>query len=449
MFLLAIEVIQDLVPKSKYGIKSPYTMEAEFITYHNTANDADADNEISYMKNNDNEVSYHFAVDSEKVVQGIPVNRNAWHCGDGGNGTGNRKSIGVEVCHSLSGGEKYDMAEELASKFIAQLLHERGWGVNRVKEHNHWSGKNCPHRIRDEGRWNEIIDEIQNELDKLNGKEPSKKVVKTKSTSKPSNMSVVDYLESKGIDSSFANRKKLASKHGIKGYKGTASQNLDLLEALRKEVTISKKSSSKGDMETDSIVAYLKSINVDSSFSNREKLAKEHGIKGYEGTASQNTKLLAKVRKDGVAPKKSKPKGDMNTNSIVEYLQSISEDHSFSNRKKLASKYGIKNYKGTESQNTSLLKKLRGGSTTVKKTATKSSNGIKSIGKIEIVRVKNSAIIMNSPDRKNTTNIGTIAKGKTIAIAGSVRGKNNPDGYWEVIYSGKRAYISAQYGELI
>jgi len=45
--------------------------------------------------------------------------------------------------------------------------------------------------------------------------------------------SIVDYLKSIGQDSSFANRKKLAAKHGIKNYKGTAAQNIALLKKLR------------------------------------------------------------------------------------------------------------------------------------------------------------------------------------------------------------------------
>ena len=49
-----------------------------------------------------------------KAVQGIPLERNAWHCGDGG-GNGNRKSIGVEICYSLSGGDRYYKAEDNAN----------------------------------------------------------------------------------------------------------------------------------------------------------------------------------------------------------------------------------------------------------------------------------------------------------------------------------------------
>ncbi|MGM7720478.1 peptidoglycan recognition protein family protein [Metabacillus sp. Hm71] len=166
---MTIEVKQNLVSSSKYSIKCPYSMDAEYITYHNTANDASAENEVKYMNSNNNSVSYHFAVDDKEVIQAVPTNRIAWHCGDGGKGKGNRKSIGVEVCYSRSGGERFKKAEALAHKFIAQLLHERGWGTDRVKQHNFWSGKNCPHRVRAEGRWNEVIAEIQAELNKLKG----------------------------------------------------------------------------------------------------------------------------------------------------------------------------------------------------------------------------------------------------------------------------------------
>ncbi len=47
----------------------------------------------------------------------------------------------------------------------------------------------------------------------------------------------------------------------------------------------------------NSIVDGLKSINVNSSFSNRNKIAKKNGIKVYLGTASQNSKLLQLLKK--------------------------------------------------------------------------------------------------------------------------------------------------------
>ncbi len=45
--------------------------------------------------------------------------------------------------------------------------------------------------------------------------------------------SIVDYLASRGQDSSYKNRKKLAEQYGIAGYTGSANQNTQLLNTLR------------------------------------------------------------------------------------------------------------------------------------------------------------------------------------------------------------------------
>ena len=51
--------------------------------------------------------------------------------------------------------------------------------------------------------------------------------------------SIVDALKSIKVDSSFGNRKKLASKNGINNYKGTAKENNKLLNLLKKGKLIS------------------------------------------------------------------------------------------------------------------------------------------------------------------------------------------------------------------
>jgi N-acetylmuramoyl-L-alanine amidase CwlA len=133
------------------------------ICVHNTANDASAKNEISYMVNNDLQTSFHFAVDDIEIWQGLPLNRNGWHAGDGVNGDGNRKHIGIEICYSKSGGERFTKAENKAVEFIAFLLNERGWGIDKVKKHQDFSGKYCPHRTLDLG-WDRFLNNISNYL---------------------------------------------------------------------------------------------------------------------------------------------------------------------------------------------------------------------------------------------------------------------------------------------
>ena len=149
------------VPESKYDIKCPYEMTPEFIIIHNTANDASAMSEISYMIGNNNKVSYHCAIDNERVVQGIPFNRNSWNATDGRNGKGNRKGIAIEICYSKSGGEKFEEAERLTAEYTAYLLKQFGWGIDKVKKHqDFYSKKNCPHRTLSLG-WQRFLNMVQ------------------------------------------------------------------------------------------------------------------------------------------------------------------------------------------------------------------------------------------------------------------------------------------------
>ncbi len=137
---------QSLVSSNKYSIKCPYSMTPIGIAIHNTYNDASAANEVSYMKSNNNQVSFHIAVDDKEAIQGLPLNRNSWSCGDGSSGQGNRKHISIEICYSKSGGSRFTNAEKLAAKVVAELLNKYNWGIDKVKAHRDFANKNCPHR---------------------------------------------------------------------------------------------------------------------------------------------------------------------------------------------------------------------------------------------------------------------------------------------------------------
>ena len=196
-----MNIVKNLVSESKYSVKCPYAMTPEFIVVHNTANDATAANEVKYMISNNNQVSFHFAVDDKEVVQGLPTDRNAWHAGDGGSGRGNRYGIAVEICYSKSGGVRFENAEKNAAKFIAQLLKERGWGVDKVKKHQDFSNKYCPHRTLDKG-WASFVNMIKDYLNELN-----KPVQSTQSSS----ISVGDKVKVKTTATHYATGQSMAS----------------------------------------------------------------------------------------------------------------------------------------------------------------------------------------------------------------------------------------------
>lgn len=157
-----IKIRQMLVDPSKYSIKCPNKVNLTRIVVHNTANDASANNEVKYMITNNNEVSFHIAVDDVEAVQGIPFDRNTWNAGDG-KGKGNMEGLSIEICYSKSGGERFIKAEQNAAKLIAQLLKERGWGIDRVTKHQDYNGKYCPHRTLDMG-WSRFLNMIKAEM---------------------------------------------------------------------------------------------------------------------------------------------------------------------------------------------------------------------------------------------------------------------------------------------
>ncbi|EJK1098960.1 M15 family metallopeptidase [Listeria monocytogenes] len=117
----------------------------------------------------------------------------------------------------------------------------------------------------------------------------------------------------------------------------------------------------------------------------------------------------------------SKPSANTNTNSLglVDYMNMNKLDSSFANRKKLAAKYGIKNYSGTASQNTTLLAKLKAG-----KPHTPASNNTyytENPGKIKTLV---QCDLYDSVDftEKNKTG-GTYPPGTIFTIAGMAKTK--------------------------
>lgn len=169
---MAYKIVNMWTPSSMYQYKAPYAMKPQWVTIHETGNNATARNEVAYMNSNYNYTSYHVAIDDKEVVQAIPFNRNAFHAGDG-QGQGNRASIGIEICYNKDNGyhgaisPRMEKAIENATLYTAYVLHQYGWGVDRLRQHWHWSGKNCPQKIRQTGRWEWFKNRVQQHLNAI------------------------------------------------------------------------------------------------------------------------------------------------------------------------------------------------------------------------------------------------------------------------------------------
>lgn len=144
------------MPSNKISVKCPHAMSPTRIIIHNTANDASAMAEVSFMQKNSSSNSFHFAADDTRIVQGTELDRNTWNCGDGYSGTGNREGISIEICYSKSGGIRFLQSERNAAELVASLLKQYGWGLGQVTKHQDYNGQYCPHRTLDMG-WERFL----------------------------------------------------------------------------------------------------------------------------------------------------------------------------------------------------------------------------------------------------------------------------------------------------
>lgn len=294
-----------MVPQTKWNIKCPHAMNPDGICVHNTANKASAMSEVSYMVGNNNQVSYHYAIDDYRIVQGVEENRNTWHAGDGSNGKGNRNKISVEICYSTGDLEQFKKAELLAAKFIAYKLKEKGWGIEKVTKHQDYSGKYCPHKTLDLG-WERFLDLIKAEL----GQTVDKAVDNTEQTT-PVNYTVkINTADLNVRDGAGVNYKINTVSHKNEVYtiveekmNGTtkwgklkSGAGWISLAYTVKTTAQTTEYYSIPNYNGSSLADALKAIKIDSSLANRKKIAIANGVYNYTGTATQNNQLLAKLK---------------------------------------------------------------------------------------------------------------------------------------------------------
>lgn len=153
--------------------RSGVTIKPQYVTIHETDNEADGADAMAhsrYMAGADaraRKVSWHFSVDTTKVIKHLPTTEKAWHAGTA---EGNNKSVGIEICVNR-GGTFYAAACDRAALLAAVLLDSWDFGVDRLRQHENWSGKDCPSHLRagDWGLdWADFKTKVSGYLDALN-----------------------------------------------------------------------------------------------------------------------------------------------------------------------------------------------------------------------------------------------------------------------------------------
>lgn len=168
---MAVQIIQDFIPSGRRN-RPGYKLTPKYITIHDTANTqagADARAHAQYLKGSTAAslpASWHFTVDDKVIYQHLPLNENGWHAGDGATGTGNRESIGIEICENKDGDRA--QAEANAAWLCAKLTREVASlkpFPACMKQHYDWNKKNCPRVLRNKpGGWANFLKVVEQQL---------------------------------------------------------------------------------------------------------------------------------------------------------------------------------------------------------------------------------------------------------------------------------------------
>ncbi|GGP16857.1 hypothetical protein GCM10011346_50490 [Oceanobacillus neutriphilus] len=130
----------------KYGKNN----KKRYITIHETdnpRNGAGAQNHADLQSNgNSREAAWHWQVDDKTAVKSFDHCFQLWGAGDG-RGNGNLHSIQIEVC--VNADSDYKKAIENTADLVKRIMKEEGISAVNVKQHNTWSGKHCPRKLRD------------------------------------------------------------------------------------------------------------------------------------------------------------------------------------------------------------------------------------------------------------------------------------------------------------
>lgn len=263
----------------------------KYIVIHqtgNTSKGADAQAHANLQSNgNLRSSSWHITVDDKEAIQSYDYDVSCWHAGDG-YGDGNLHGIAVEICINSDG--DYVKAILNAVDVVKQLQKKFNIPTSRVKQHAHFSGKNCPSQIRSNVKgisWDDFIK-------KVNG------------VDEPKTLTTKHVIQRGDTFISIAKKynttpgKIMAYNPRVKATEMVVGDVIWLIP-IPDAQPVEKKEPPKPAykaLDTKSLVDFLNANDMDSSYEARKVLAKKYGVKSYRGTASQNTSLLEKIKAD-------------------------------------------------------------------------------------------------------------------------------------------------------
>lgn len=133
----------------------------EYIAIHETANtnvgaNADAHSRLQ-INGNKREASWHYQVDDKEIIQSFEDNIKCWHVGNY-----NDRAIAIEICVNKDG--DFKKAVENAVALTKHLMAKHNIPIDKVKQHNYFTGKDCPTNLRNGSKgitWNDFINMVK------------------------------------------------------------------------------------------------------------------------------------------------------------------------------------------------------------------------------------------------------------------------------------------------
>ena len=164
----------------------------EFIVYHNPAAPSwNAKQLHDYGKRQYNKPglkSWNYSVDKDVAYEMVPPGEATWQASDN-LGPGNTNSISMEVCDRgmyQNNPTLFWQDQENAARLCAHLIktvHSLKKFPDCMRQHYHFSGKNCPYWVRREpGGWNRLLGMVDGFLKDNNAPWPTHPIPKIQRT---------------------------------------------------------------------------------------------------------------------------------------------------------------------------------------------------------------------------------------------------------------------------
>jgi N-acetylmuramoyl-L-alanine amidase len=182
-FRSSVRITEAMIPKGRYGRHKTRRMSPKYITIHSTQNYSAGAGARTHARllqrggltsshNSLGYLTWHFSVDQSSVYQSLPTNEQGQHADY--EGTGNRKSIGIEMCENA--GNSRSATLDRTARLTADLMRRYRIPLRNVVPHQHWERvrysdgrnlgqKNCPNFLMTNGRpgakWQAFLNRVK------------------------------------------------------------------------------------------------------------------------------------------------------------------------------------------------------------------------------------------------------------------------------------------------